>query len=397
VRAVSAPITSARGWTRALLPRRLAPLNRPTSLYLDLVRFLAAVVVLLTHLAYARFSGGMLTPLRAYGNDAVMVFFVLSGYVIAHTAATRDRELPTFALNRCARLFSVALPAIVITIVLDRIGLATKPELYTPAVFQESEPLVRVLTAATFTNELWFWSVRLFSNGPYWSLGYEFWYYALFAAAWYLRGARRAVVLILVAALIGPKILLLLPVWLLGLVVHRVNTTNPVGPRLGAVLWLGSIAAYAAFRGIDGPGHLLAWSTRQFGETYGTLRWSNEYLSSFVIGPLVALNFVGFHGCSAWFARALEPVAPLIRDWAGYTFSIYLFHLPLLQCLAASLPFDPKSRVSVVLLFASTLLGCRLFGLASEKQKDRAREWLRALAFFVANFARRVRGREVRA
>lgn len=44
-------------------------------------------MVLLTHLAYPRFSGGRLEPLRSFGNDAVMVFFVLSGYVIAHTAA----------------------------------------------------------------------------------------------------------------------------------------------------------------------------------------------------------------------------------------------------------------------------------------------------------------------
>ena len=70
-------------------------MNRTTSIYLDLVRFLAAVVVLLTHLAYKRFTGGLIIEWRTYGNDAVMVFFVLSGYVIAHTVATRDRELVT--------------------------------------------------------------------------------------------------------------------------------------------------------------------------------------------------------------------------------------------------------------------------------------------------------------
>ena len=49
--------------------------------------------VLLTHLAYPRFSGGILTALRTYGNDAMMVFFVLSGYMIAHTASTRDKDI----------------------------------------------------------------------------------------------------------------------------------------------------------------------------------------------------------------------------------------------------------------------------------------------------------------
>jgi len=352
-------------------------LNRPTSLYLDIVRFGAAVIVLLTHLAYPRFSGGRLEPLRSFGNDAVMVFFVLSGYVIAHTAATRDRDLSTFALHRLARLWSVALPAIALTLVLDRIGLAFAPELYTPAVYQGSEPLLRVLTAATFTNELWFSSTRLFSNGPYWSLGYEFGYYVLFAAAWYLRGRTRAAILLVAAAILGPKILLLFPVWLLGLWVQRVNTTRPVGPRVGTCLWLGSLLLYGLFRGFDGPAVLARWSTAHLGQHYDALRWSNEFLSSFVIGPLVALHFIGFHGCSVRWTRVLEPCAPRIRDWAGYTFSIYLFHLPLLQCLAACLPLEPRSGLSVLLLFSLTLLGCRLFGRFSEKQKDRARDWLR--------------------
>ena len=353
-------------------------MNRATSIYLDLVRLLAAVAVLLTHLAYPRFSGGLLLPLRTYGNDAVMVFFVLSGYVIAYTAATRDLDVRTYLLNRCARLYSVAVPAIVLTIVLDQSGRLLDPDLYNGFWYQHEQPFWRVLTALTFTNELWFKSWRLFTNGPYWSLGYEFWYYCLFAAAWYFKGAWRWGLMIAGCLLVGPKVLLLFPIWLLGVWVYRVNLRGNVSATLGTLLFVGSIVAYIAFRASGMRDALLEWSHLQWGRHFveHSLRWSNEFVSSYFLGPLVAANFIGCQAISNSLAPWLERIAPIVRDWAGYTFSIYLFHYPLLQFLGATGLFDPKSPWAITALFALTLLGCRVIGNYSEKRKEGARALL---------------------
>lgn len=356
-------------------------MNRATSIYLDLVRLLAAVAVLLTHLAYPRFSGGLLLPLRTYGNDAVMIFFVLSGYVIAYTAARRDHDLGTYLLNRCARLYSVALPAIVLTIVFDQTGRLLDPAAYDGFWYQDAQPVRRVLAALTFTNELWFSSWRLFTNGPYWSLGYEFWYYCLFAAGWYFRGAARLALIAAGCLLIGPKILLLFPIWLLGVWVYRVNLRGDVGPTLGTLLFAGSILAYCAFRASGMRDALLEWSYLQFGREFveSSLRWSNEFVSSYVLGLVVAANFIGIQALSRQLAPAMERIGPVVRDWAGYTFSIYLFHYPLLQLLGATGLFDPQSPLAITALFALTLLGCRLLGNYTEKRKDGARALLEKL------------------
>jgi len=359
--------------------------NRTTSLYLDLMRFSAAVLVVLTHLAYARFSGGMLTPLRTFGNDGVMIFFVLSGYVIAYTVAQRDRDFRTYVVNRFARLYSVAIPAIFLTFVLDHIGRQIDPVLYDGFWYQGNAPLSRMLAALTFTNELWFNSVRLFTNGPYWSLGYEFWYYMLFAAAVYTRGRRRALLLLGICALVGPKILLLLPVWLLGVWVHRVNSGPALSWRLGAVLFVLSIALYIAFRYIGMRDTLLHWSYAQFGRSFieGDLKWSNEFLAAYFIGLMVACNFIGFHAISEKVAPLLAPFEKLIRNWAGCTFSIYLFHYPLLQFFKAVLPLDAKSPASVAILLAVTILACRLLGSVTESRKEVARRIVARCAEFL--------------
>jgi peptidoglycan/LPS O-acetylase OafA/YrhL len=59
-------------------------------------------------------------PLHWPGLPAVIVFFVLSGFVIAFVTDGRDRTLAGYALNRLSRLWSVALPALGFGLILSR-------------------------------------------------------------------------------------------------------------------------------------------------------------------------------------------------------------------------------------------------------------------------------------
>jgi peptidoglycan/LPS O-acetylase OafA/YrhL len=87
------------------------------SLYLDLARVAAALVVLLSHCWLVLFPG---YPLHWPGPPAVIVFFVLSGFVIAYVTDGRDRTIGQYALNRLSRLWSVALPALAFGFVVSR-------------------------------------------------------------------------------------------------------------------------------------------------------------------------------------------------------------------------------------------------------------------------------------
>jgi peptidoglycan/LPS O-acetylase OafA/YrhL len=53
------------------------------SFYLDTLRILAAMVVFLGHFSQGWLGGGWFWQTQAHGHTAVIVFFVLSGYVIA--------------------------------------------------------------------------------------------------------------------------------------------------------------------------------------------------------------------------------------------------------------------------------------------------------------------------
>jgi peptidoglycan/LPS O-acetylase OafA/YrhL len=107
-------------------------MTRALSLYLDALRFGAAFTVFLSHYAVARISGGLFWPMADYGRTAVLVFFILSGFVIAWVTEIREQSLEDYGLSRAARLYSVIIPAFILTAALDYLGAAVDPRLYGP-------------------------------------------------------------------------------------------------------------------------------------------------------------------------------------------------------------------------------------------------------------------------
>ena len=90
-------------------------LPQPFSVYLDLTRFLAAVMVVLAHFAYfGVIPKGAWGVLPEMGREAVIVFFVLSGFVIASTVAERRPSARAYAVARLSRVYSVALPVLLL-------------------------------------------------------------------------------------------------------------------------------------------------------------------------------------------------------------------------------------------------------------------------------------------
>lgn len=88
-------------------------MNKLTSIYLDLIRFTAALVVVLSHAA--AFTSLKIPLISGLGTEAVVVFFVLSGYVIAYVSNNKENNYIVFFKARAIRIYSVLIPAILIT------------------------------------------------------------------------------------------------------------------------------------------------------------------------------------------------------------------------------------------------------------------------------------------
>jgi peptidoglycan/LPS O-acetylase OafA/YrhL len=354
-------------------------MTRGLSVWLDALRVWATIIVVLSHVAYPRFTRGDYIFIRELnlGSDSVIVFFVISGMVIAY-AAGRDRQLSTYAFNRLTRLLSVLIPALLLTFVFDQLGQRIGPDAYTS--FYSPVPLGELLMRGLTMSNEWavFERIRLGTNGPLWSLSYEAGYYVLFAAAFFLTGARRVVVLGLLVWLVGPRVLLLMPAWLMGVWVWRwVASGGParLDLRRARLLAWGGPMFYVLCQWAGVP-DMLASGTSQVFAPYSyraILAFSDETAWNALLGAMTALHIMGM----ARLLQGYESAHPRIRWWAGASFSIYVMHYPTLHLIDAVFPAETLAR-DALFVVGSILVGL-LFAQVFERRIKGLRQCIAAI------------------
>ena len=118
------------------------------------------------------------------GHQAVVGFFVLSGYLVGGAVLARVREpkpfLKDYYLHRFTRVYVVLIPTLLLTLFLDFLGrrLFTSSEIYSGAMF-EGHFASSLLFASLFNLQGIYFDF-FGTNGPLWSLACEFWYYITF-------------------------------------------------------------------------------------------------------------------------------------------------------------------------------------------------------------------------
>ena len=348
-------------------------MRKGTSLYLDLVRFFAALMVFLEHFrehtrnslgAFWRSHAFWYLHLGAFSQTAVIVFFVLSGYVIAHVLATRENEPLEYAASRFARLYSVVVPALLLVAATNYL----EAEKY-PNLFQSSDSLggvtavLHYLGTALFMSHFWLWSNLEPPNAdPFWSLSFEASFYVGIALFVFARGRFRFLSLALLSALAGPTMVLLAPTWLLGYGAYQVSQRRQLHVGFAIVLWLGFTLLLLLCPLIEihirEPLSFLRMPSTRLG----------ELLASYAVAICFTVNIIAFNTFSATAERLFLPFAWLIRWLGSMTFALYLFHQPLLAFFSVYNVGAGSAR-QVILLIGGPFLIVATLGRLCEQSK----------------------------
>ena len=346
-------------------------MNRGLSLYLDLLRLLAAAEVFAYHLSWFPFVGGHRVVWNSYGHEAVTVFFVLSGFVIRHAATTRDHTLSAFAVSRMTRVYSVALPCLALTLMFDCIGHMFAPQIYA-GLSPAGSPLLRLGIGAAMLNEAWV-SVQMLSNTPYWSISYEFWYYVLFAALFYLQGRARWIATMACALIAGPKILLLFPIWMMGWAAYAERRSQRL-PAWCALLFFAQpvlvFALYEHFQLAKAGGDMLQ-SVLGYPAWHSGMVWSRFVLSDSLLGASIALHLVAARRLGPKLLPVLQPFTQVIRFGADRSFTLYLLHQPAIIFVAACLTAWPLGEWRPYAVGMTTVGIVLVVALITEGQRHR--------------------------
>ena len=348
-------------------------MNRAFSTYLDLVRFSAACLVYLWH-SNMRLLTTELLPASGYGHSSVIVFFVLSGLVIAYATDTKESNWVSYTASRLSRVYSVVLPTLLLTPLLDSAGRLLYPALYDYPYDQFS---VRLLGSALMLNEAWFVSITYFSNVPYWSIAYEFWYYAAFGLLTFLPIKYRWWAFGGLLMLVGPKWLLLLPVWWAGVILYRWEWLKQRSQAFSWCLLLMSTFGIWLTQALSLYGLWANGVEQVVGkEVFKQFTFSRNVPGDYLLALLVFCNFAAMRAVASSFAPLLHLIERPVKFLASYTFTLYLLHQPLFLFWTAVVRGKPDGRWFWAVVTLLTALSVWAIGSLTEHRRLPLRRWL---------------------
>jgi peptidoglycan/LPS O-acetylase OafA/YrhL len=322
-------------------------INQHLSHWIDLFRWTSALLVVIAH-AGNRFVQAVDTvphSQRTYSQYAyafamgfshtgIMIFFVISGFLVGGTAwressRTGGIDLRRFLGRRLVRLWIVIVPALAATLLFDTIGVAqggAAQEIYAHArALGPGAALCNLLFTQTVACDPYG------TDGALWTLYNEFWYYLIFVAGLMLMLGRRYSPIVRVALVV-----------FIVVVVFASSAQREGAPLVPYfAVWLVGAWAAAASRA---PVRLSPWVIGVtllllllgFRIGLGVKLWSNNGIGPYLF-DLVSMTVFGlflvqmrFHPVPlpSWLAR---PSVFL----ASFTFTLYCFHVPLMNLMAA--------------------------------------------------------------
>ncbi len=334
-----------------------------------MLRGAAAMLVFLSHLRAFTFVdyGSLLDPslvtkafyaMTGLGHQAVIAFFALSGFLVGGKALSDMLagcwSWRLYIPRRLTRLWVVVIPALAITLVLDRLGLMSSGGAgYGGAYYATycsgpnpdlplDHSLAALLGNLVFVQTIY---VPVFgSNSPMWSLANEFWYYAVFplAASLFLVPYGRSG-LLLAAGLLMAAVLALPAGFLPGGLIWAAGAAGGWlvrSPRLAPLFrHAASRAAVAVLAG------LAVVYTKIPGGAAPDL----------VLGLSLAAGLPALAHLPSWGAFYRR----LARGAAGMSYTLYLVHFPLLTFVfltgAAPVQWQPGLAGAGIFLAAAAL------------------------------------------
>jgi peptidoglycan/LPS O-acetylase OafA/YrhL len=337
------------------------------SAYFDFMRFTAALAVLLGHME----QDGLYMvwmPLSWFSHEAVVVFFVMSGFIICSTTLHKGRSWRDYAAARAARIYSVALPAIVFSVCLA--WLVPSHVQVSDTTFSNLRPVAArdVVSSLFFLNESWLNSAALTLNGPYWSLCYEVWYYILFGAFFFVRGRLRWAVLLGLAVVAGPAVMVLFPVWAAGAWLAREGHKLPaLGPGQAALLWAASIALVVAINVTDFD-VTVRTILKLWVPGFWRLEGSQRLVTDYLVGIALLVHVHAFTNLSSAVHQWFEHQQARFTALAGFSFTLYLFHRPITQWWGYVWPNEERSVMLSVVVAVIIVAICFVISFFTERR-----------------------------
>ena len=360
--------------------------------FIHLLRWTAACLVVFNHMRSIIFkdfdqvsnkgpSVKLFYFITSLGHQAVIVFFVLSGYLVAGSVINQLKkgifDIKNYAINRFSRLYAVLLVALILTVILDNTGIYLDHiGLYTHQIKTatldysvESRESAKYFFASLFMLQT-IVLPPLGSNSPLWSLSYEFWYYVLFPCiilcAIFVKGRKKMaavpfVLLALMIAFLPFNILQYFLIWLLGLIPFYFSAKGRYYKYVLMLVFVG-------------------WLAFKKGGNF------EPFYYDLILGLIVAFWVSSFQNRDQPLANTL---LKLNEKLSSFSYSIYLIHFPIIMLILTvivnytltgiKLEPDAMAYIVFVFVFSIVIMGAYAIATFTEHKTPQFRQKLKCL------------------
>jgi len=354
-------------------------MNKVSSTYLEVIRIVAATYVFIYHFSSEKIGSAQAFYIPGNGSGFwlsyniahffVIVFFVLSGFLITMSASRPGLTFKSFLIARMGRLYSVIVPALLFTYFVFAFMVYFKHAAIVDIVGGD-HLFIRFILNLMFLTQSWNLCSTPPFDGPFWSVNYEFFYYLLMGSMLLIKGKYKYVIFTIVALLAGLKILMLFPAWLAGSLLYYCSRNRFIGAKISGIVFLLTLALI--FLSMLFPEHFPFIKDIGQNRLLGTnLFFSWNYQSDYVFSTLVAINIYSFFGISEILFnflanRGLGKLFRSIKTVGNCTYTLYLFHVPLLFLFAFLFPYDKASTLHQICLLLSVTVAVYFIATITE-------------------------------
>jgi peptidoglycan/LPS O-acetylase OafA/YrhL len=345
-------------------------MNKIVSLYLDILRILSAFYVFIYHVGSDKIGNEVVFSTPNFSETLslsyfsahyfVIVFFVLSGFLITMSASRPNITIKTFMTARIGRLYSVLLPALLLSFLVAKILIVGN---YYPInlVRNNTQIIQRILLNLTFLSQSWNLNATPPLNGPFWSVQYEFMYYLIIASWLLVKNNFKYVLILIIILLSGLKVMLLFPCWLIGSLLYLlISKKKTLNFGLSVILFFSTLILL--FFILSGKLNLPFEKTIGDHDFFGFLLFfSWNYKADILFSLIVATNVFAIFGLSKKIeylnsSSLVNKLHSKIQIMSNCSYTLYLFHLPLLFLFATIIPYDKTSSINQIGLIIMVLV-----------------------------------------
>ncbi len=298
-------------------------------------------------------------------QGAVMVFFVLSGFLIGKSLTRNIQRNNTLNMHLYLKdRFNRIYPPFLFSIFLIGVLYLLAPFFFESSSldFLSTDHLARqsfeitlpsVISSLFFLNG--FVGDTISVNGPLWSLSYEVWYYIL--AAFLLKSSKPIyavafIILLIILSILNKDFLVHSTIWFLGLLLCIFHNNKLFSKKLNSLLYLVGIS--------------------------GTLIFSYIFLSTQYTLPKINLNLVNnfslmlyklslglLTACVVYsILRGTIKFPVFLKSASAYSYTLYIIHFPILLFIFGV--FQLKMQGNMFLLLVIYICSCIFIVLMSK-------------------------------